>query len=500
LSWRNSLYATLAKQLRAQFEGKFVTPPRELAPAGRVGLKSTDTLWGPTGTPLAVADDLPLALFGVGDRLRLGVFRTTLRWIPNNARETRWSQARSEVELLDLVGGGPPIHAWPDAVSDRGWARLFTHGPIASAVERRGDELIVDLSILRGLPRHPGLEPIGCVAAARLVDGHAAPSWIELEHGRRLTPGEAGWGRARLISTCAMHTWLVVVRHLVHVHYMANGALATVVQNHLPASHPLRPLLEPHLVGALAVNHRANHTLVGRHGAVQGSYSFAFEGVAALIGRAVEQFRFDSFDVPAELERRGLTELVDAGHLPNSEDARSLWAAIDDYVGAYLDLYYADDAALAADATLQRCLDQLAGLVPRPPAYATLGELRRLLTRVIVAASVEHQLVGGSAWHFLTLPYFMPHRVYPGLSVEQSVPYREESLANLTAKWATSARSYRLMADWSHLASDERARAVMRRFQGSLARVGEAIDQRNRERAVAFDHLHPRHLDSSAAI
>ena len=104
------------------------------------------------------------------------------------------------------------------------------------------------------------------------------------------------------------------------------------------------------------------------------------------------------------------------------------------------------------------------------------------------------------AWDFMTMPWFMPHRLREASTIDDMLPYREESEANLIAKWSTTPMSWPLCRDWTSWAMDEAGAAAMHALQEDLKHVGAQIDARNAQRAVPHPYLHPDRLESSVAV
>ena len=496
---RVKLYASLAARAREDLVTRFAGPP-EPSPPDSLELVPARQAWGVPRDDLFAPAGLPLSIVSRGERLKVGVLAFLQRWLPNDRALSRWDRPTAERELLDVIGRATPIQGWADAGTDAAWARLFVAGPLAGHLQREGDDYLLDCTGMRGLKPHPGLVPLGCRAAVRNEAGGLVPAWVELEDGTRVKPGEPGWERARLVFTCAMQTWTVIVAHLVHVHYLTTGAFAAAAQLTLPWAHPLRRLLEPHIAGTLLVNWRANHNLLGATGAVQSAYTYPIESLATLISRGVEKFDLAHYDLPASLKRRGLDELAQSGRYPAAEDGLLIWGVLVRYVRRYVGVYFATDAQVAADAGLQAFATQLKRLTVQPPRLDTVDALCAALTRHIHIATVVHKQVGGMAWDFMTMPWFMPHRLREAATVEEMLPYREESEANLIAKWSTTPMSWPLCRDWSSWAKDEPGAAAMRALQEELKQAGAEIDARNTKRAVPFPYFHPERLESSVAV
>ncbi len=499
MSFRTRLYGRLATSSR---NGQFLTfsqlPP--LRPPEPVKLKPVAQVWDVPELDLVAPDPLPLSLLPRGERFKVSLLTGLQSWLPNTEQSSRWDRATARAHLTDVVNGGVPSALWPDWETDEGWARMFVQGPLATSLERRGDAFVVDGSMIRGAVHHGDVGKVGCVGAIRFENGRPLPAWVELDDGTRVKPGDQGWEVARLATSAGLQTFVVYVRHLIDLHLMAAQPFGVLMQNHLPFEHPLHRLIFPHVAGSLAVNWRASRNLIGRKGAVQSTYSFPWTTLQGLHKAAVHAFSPAWHVLPARLEASGTRELVDKGLYPWGEDALLVWRAIDEYVGEYVALYYPDDASVRNDVALQAGWAEMPKLLPSPPPCNTVAELRLNLTRFIFMVTAVHRLVGGTGWDYFTVPYFFPHRVYPGEKAEDVVPFREESEANVVGKWSTMVRSWPLDSDWSYVAVDEKGAAVMKGFKASLARMGEEIDDRNTRRKNPFPHMHPRELESSVAV
>ena len=496
---RVHLYATLAGKARADLLARFGAAP---VPGSEdtIALVPARQAWGVPRDDLFAPAGLPLSIVSRGERFKVAILSWLQRWLPNDRALTRWDRPTAERELLTVIGGVTPINGWPDAGSDAAWARLFVQGPLAGHLRREGEDFILDCSGMRGLAPHPGLVPLGCRGAVRAAPDGMVPAWVELEDGRVVRPGDAEWERARLIFACSMQTWTVIVAHLVHVHYLTAGAVAAAAHVALPWSHPIRRLLEPHIAGTLLVNWRANHNLLGRHGAVQSAYSYPFAELTKLIARGVETFDLALYDLPTSLERRGLLGLVQSGRYPFAEDALLVWGVLERYVRRYVSAYFRTDGEVAADEGLRGFAAALPRLTVGAPRIDSIEALCLALTRHLHIATVIHKQVGGIAWDFMTMPWFMPHRLRDAPTVAEMLPYREESEANLIAKWSTTPMSWPLCRDWSTWALDPVGAAAMLALQDDLGAAGVEIDARNARRPVPYPYLRPSRLESSVAV
>ncbi len=504
MSFRTRLYARLMEAAKRGASRSFARIPtrartREPVPTASFAVAFGIPVDMDVATTLPPSETLPLR-----ERVGVAIVEVLQRLLPNRERKSRWV-SRQEVDLAIavVIDSEPGVQGlWPDYDTDAAFARQIVQGPTAPILERRGSEFVVDTTMLAGLPRWPGTSPLGVLTVIDFgSDGEPHPVRIELEGGEIVRPvdGER-WRIAKLVAAAAMQTWVVVGPHLMHTHFLTAGALATLCLEDLPPDHAVRLLMAPHILGTLAVNHRAGRTLLGPHGNVQAVYSFPWPSVQTLVARAIAAFDPVQFDPPMALRARGLTEIAEAGHYPYGQDALLLWEAIHAHTQGWIAAAYADDAALRSDADLSRFLARAPRFIPGGIPASSRTELSRSLARMIFAVTGHHKLVGGISLEFLTHPYFMPHRVGEGTTVEAVVPWREETEANLAAKYGTTYRTWRLVADWSHFMPDAASGARMAQFQSALHAVGATIDERNRSRRWPFPHLHPDGLESSVAV
>jgi hypothetical protein len=500
MTFRTRLWAKVGEQARRDAVALFATMPAA-RPSPRVELAPLREAWGMDGIGGSIVHRLPWSMRGVKNHATLGLVGLLMKLVPNNERASRWSRAVADAQLCDIFDGQHRPVLWDDWHTDAGWARTFVQGPCAGDLRAEGDVWVVDASLLAKCEVKPGLVPLG-VRVALAIDEHGPrPAWIQLQDGSRVTPADGdAWGHARLVAAAAMQNYVSLLRHVLNLHYIAGQALSVLIHNGLSWQHPLHRLLFPHATNTLTANWMANVIFMREQTLAEHTYALTFQGIQSLVREGFAAFRWADYDVPRVLRERGTEALVAQGRFPYGEDALLLWNTIDAYVGDYLAQYYADDAAIAADAELQRALVDLDAAVPEPLRATTRDELRLVLTRLIHMVSVEHKLVSGSVYDYFVHPYYFPTLAHPGKDAESTAPYREEAEQNLFFRRALSAVAWRLMADWTYVALDERGAGAMRRFQDGLRAAGQEIDARNARRRVSFPHLHPEGLESSTAL
>lgn len=500
MSFRTRLWGKLGKAaLDAAHQQFSKLPP--FGPPPRAGLVPLEQAWGIPGTKVLIAHDLPLSIVPVSERIKQGVMHVLLRVLPNTQRLTRWSKDTATRDLMQFLDNAQGPKMWADWDTDEGWARALVQGPCAGTLKREGDHWVVDCSVLALAEMREGCGPLGMKIAIDIDAAGVRPAWIQKQDGTRVTPAEGEkWKVARLMAGAALQTYVGMVRHVLNLHYIAGQALSVLVHNHLPFEHPVHRMLWPHVAGTLFVNWTASVNFVGPNTLGVHNYAPSWKGWQQLIPAGWEAFEWEEYDIPDVFARRGTDALIAQGLYPFGEDATLIWNVYRQYVDDYLSQYYPDDAAIANDAVLQAALTHMDPVVPKPLRAQTRAELAQILTRFISMVSLEHKLVSGIAFDYLSHPYWFPTVAHEAPTVEEAAPYREEAEANVMFRYAISAQAWLMLEDWSFVALDDKGRGALQRFREALKAAGGEIDARNARRKVPFPHLHPDGLETSVAV
>ncbi len=500
MSFRTKLWGQVGKAALQGAKDSFSKLP-VLAPPPKAGLVPLEEAWGIPGTNVLIAQDLPYSIVPLSERIKQSVVHMLLWLLPNNQRLSRWDKATATRELTAFMGLDVKLDLWKDWDTDEGWARLLVQGPCAGDLKKEGDVWVVDCSVLGLAEMREGCAPLGVKVAIHVDEAGVRPAWIQKQDGTKVYPNEGEkWKVARVIASAGLHNWVGMVRHVLNLHYVAAQGLSILVHNHLPFEHPIHRLLWPHVAGTLLVNWGATKNFVGPNTIGVHNYAPSWNGWLKLIPVGWGAFTWEDYDIPDVYVRRGTDELIRKGLYPFGEDATLIWGVIRGYMDDYISQYYPDDASIVADKVLQDAFVSLDKVLPKPLRARTRGELAHVLTRFISMVSLEHKLVSGIAWDYMSHPYYLPNVAKEAATVEEAVPYREEAEANVMFRYTISAMCWRMMEDWSYVALDEKGKGAIRRFRESLKQAGVEIDRRNRSRKVPFPHLHPDGLETSVAV
>jgi arachidonate 15-lipoxygenase len=354
--------------------------------------------------------------------------------------------------------------------------RLALAGPYYGYLMPAGDERWQwDLRVLGDFEHRPEVYNLGSrVVFERTERGALKPVLIECELGA-IAPSDPRWPTARAIALCALATHCGLIRHFNGVHLTFGSALAITARNALPSDHPLLRLLWPHFYGTEYSNEMATLSQLDPAGDFPRVYSFTLKGLYDAFEQTYRQLRLSDYDPVEYLETSGLRA---AGiESPSASDFGALYALFETHARDYLDLYYASDAELAADAAVARWIDAYDTSIPNglPPwtKPLTIAALARLVAILIYVVVVEHELRGSGLWNYQLWTHVQPIRVYRDGRREPVDLYQRLVNSNMTlnTKRAT------LLQDFSYLALDPRGAAAFRTFLQRLEALQSKYDE-----------------------
>ena|SRR5688572_11005258 len=406
---------------------------------------------------------------------------------PEASRDPRDRVRRGYPWLFRLVRTPPVWHA--DLVEAQQRGRLLdvlaVGGPYAKLLERSGRrEYLIDLDYLRAYPVREGLSRLGC--RIRYEDRDTSVAVIGVEHnGTLVTPGDTLWPMAERIALCSLATHTTVWRH--GMQYHVGGVAPFAVATHqLPAVHPLRRLLAPHMADTISTNYHTHLTL-RRNGFDVTGFSFSYETILRYYDDGAKYFDLRRLDPREDTSRREIGADLEYPHLGQASRYFDLFVS---YAGEYLAHYYPDDASLAQDPAVRAWFDTLNRQVEKGiTAYApqlTRASLTRLCALYMYTVSVEHE--DNTMWNYAM---FLPATVRED--------GRGESVGQVQAvinfELLISSATNRLMNDASHVALDPAGATIMRSLQSRLVSLQAQMEREPRRHW----QIHPRHLEASVS-
>jgi len=324
---------------------------------------------------------------------------------------------------------------------------------------------------------HPGLRSLGCRVLFR-VDGAARKldaAQIDSELGS-CKPGDANWDLATKIALCAATTHVSLVRHFNWVHLACGAPLAIATRNSLPANHPLKRLLWPHMYGTQYSNQIVTKGQMAKGGDFETIFSFTHAGMCKLFEESYGDYDITVLDPALDAERRGIKDAgFDTPALINRQAHFNVMYA---HALRYLRLYYDSDEQLRDDAYVQSWVEELnriiaGGVWKLLDDEITIESAARLVGAFIYLASVEHEILGTGLWNYQMWTHIQPVRIYRNGQREPVDVYQRLVNANFNLNVSRA----QLTQDFSYLALDEQGASAFRTFLSELLALQRKLEQ-----------------------
>lgn len=368
-------------------------------------------------------------------------------------------------------------------------AVLAVRGPFAShlrraregevaAGEAAADDYVIDLTDYLDHPVHDGLVRPGGKAVLSVTDGVLETTAVHRSDG-------LDEPMARRAMIAALNEDTTTFRHNLCLHNVILTDVAIATINHVDARHPIRRVLQ-HTFHTLLIGNRENSSvqLAGPLSFTVTLFSHPAEQVSAIGKRRLAELDFFDFTPDEQFARRGTTQTPFA--YPYRDNVLELWAPTRDYVTTYVDLYYADDAAVNADPALHAWAEELDRILPggitRSEGF-TRDWLTRVCATVIHLSTVEHDILNNVVWDYQTFGWVVPS-VVP-LSGEHMDQLRAfDMIAVLFLTW----RPFNMLLT-SHVESmalDGPGRKVMLAWLDRLTALQDEMEARGHDPSLAY--------------
>jgi hypothetical protein len=329
------------------------------------------------------------------------------------------------------------------------------------------------------------------VVEFRRENGRLRAERIDSEAGS-VRAGERDWELATKLALCAATTHLSLVRHFNGVHLACGAQMAIATRNELPANHPLRRLMWPHVFGTQYSNEIITIDQLAEGGDFESMFSFTHRGMCRLLDSTHGGFELASINPRLDAQRRGIAGIgLDT---PAQDNRTVLYDAIERHSRRYVEAYYPSDGALAGDRSYAAWLDALDRQIPNgvrgvAGEGVTVEGAVRLTATLIYLATVEHEIVGSGVWDYQLWTDVQPVRVARSGAREPLDVYQRTVNANFNL----NVHRTLLLSDFSPLALDARGRDAFRRFREDLLALQAEID---REPAARW-RMAPRRLKAN---
>jgi len=402
--------------------------------------------------------------------------------------------------LLDYEGLGDLAAAGP--VNKPLTGTGYGYAPIALFARPRNGRSLVAVAIQCG--QNPSLSPI----FVRVDDATNAEAYW-------------AWQSAKTAVQVADFNYHEMFVHLGRTHLMSE-AFAMATQRQLAVAHPLSRLLAPHLEGAMFINEAA--TLIIMAPLTTGDVILAppIETLQRECGRDRLACDFYANMLPNDLRARGVDNPDELPDYPYRDDALLIWNAINQWVGEYIAVYYANDGDVTGDYELGAWASELAtsGKVKGFTAITTRGQLATVVTAIIFNASAQHAAVNFPQYSIMTYAPFSagtggaPAPIAPAGQTEASwsqlLPSRLAAQEQILLFHILGGVYYRPLGTYLDSAFPYLPVLLdpavvgkggpLERFRTALAGIESTIQQRNASRTRPYEYLLPSRIPSSTNI
>ncbi|CZF78668.1 Linoleate 9/13-lipoxygenase precursor [Grimontia celer] len=329
-----------------------------------------------------------------------------------------------------------------------------------------------------------------------------------------ITAGDNYWAWQMAKNTVTtMASMAGVVDHLSSHVYL--GSIPVAYFRNITEHHPLRPLLDTHLMGLLTNNHTGIFTEVGfptsdnvdpygdpfnglLTGAIQHLSGFSSQTFLTSVLRRKSQYHFKTHSSP--IDRHADPSLAQLKDFPQHDD-NELAPIISEWVDGYIRLYYHSDQDVVDDSELQAFLYETNhyGMVRGFPDDAkTIEELVDTVSRIIYWMSVNHGFSSFVSFMKLgALGFYRDHpidpyheyserdwlNICPPMNVGAGLFMFSKIFTDLPEDWFRSLGKYP-KGQFSH---DPNVYPYLDNFQSQLKDLDEKIRAKNRERRWSYD-------------
>lgn len=445
---------------------------------------------------LRFPDTVPLAEASFGadlwvEALHLlqDVYPVAVPHLPRASDDPATRLAQCYPRLFRFIRESPRWH--PDLAAAAATGNLLgalaVGGPFAKlleCVDATTGHYTIDLSHMQGYEVRDGLLRLGCRINYEVRAGQLVVTDI-VYAGETVSPRDARWRLIEQVAFASLVTHLTVWRQ--GMEYHASGLAAYPAATHnMPPGHPIRRLLAPHMIDTASVSYYTHLTLRRSGFDVQG-FAFPHEHLFRYYDDGARNFYLARLDIRIDQKRRGIPETL---HYPYYPQALRYYEMFERYVRSYLEIYYPDEASLAGDVAARAWFEELDSLIINGirgyvPSLdkENLVKLCTVITYSVVIGHDENSL-----WDYAL---FLPTLVHAdGLPMTLG---EVQCTSNFQLLICSAIND--LMADFSHVALDERGANAMRQLQTELA----ALQAEMEAGADEYWRIYPRSLKSSVA-
>ncbi len=353
---------------------------------------------------------------------------------------------------------------------------LAVASPYACYLSACDDGYHWDFRFLGRYEHHPELRSLECRVLFHADEEAQRLSAVEIDCELGLCkPGNEAWPEAQRIALAAATNHLSLIRHFNWVHLVTVANFAMLTRNNLPADHPVRRLLWPHVWGTQYSNELVTEILLMKGGDFETVFSFTHAGLCQLFEDSYQEYDIRVIDPKLDAEERRIHK--GGFRLPYLDNRWAHYEVFYEHAERYLGVYYDSDDELRADRSMRAWLEELAEHIPNGIQKVlgddvTVAGVARLVAGFIYLGSVEHEVLGTGLWNYQLWNHVQPTRVYRSGRRETIDVYQRLVNYNFILNVSRSP----LCADFSHVARDRAGKQAFRAFLGDLETLQARLD------------------------
>lgn len=335
-----------------------------------------------------------------------------------------------------------------------------------------------------------------------------------------VVPGDgANWLKAKTVVQIADACWHELGVHTARTHLMIEP-FPIATHNRLPATHPLRRLLDPHFEGTLFVNAGVASTFLGAPGGLADTtMTGTVDASRAVSAGSTITHGFRGAYLPGWLADQGLDDTLKLPVFPFRDDGLLMWNAIGVWVRAYVGVYWPTDDDVVADGALQAWAREIASFdggrladfgETQSGAIRTTAYLAEALQMIVWTASGLHAAVNFPQATVLSYAPAMPFAGYTDArtpppttqaDVLRLMPPFDQAFKQLNGMYIAGSVYYTRLGEYAAGQFDNPAvQAALRAFRERLAAIEAIVIARNRVRRYPYEHLLPSKVPQSINI
>ncbi|OQR84833.1 hypothetical protein ACHHYP_12775 [Achlya hypogyna] len=405
-------------------------------------------------------------------------------WLPGEDKE------RYVMQRFGHIWPRVQVH-WDDRYSDRALELIAFNGlgqhMITKLPEAHtdGSYYSVATNFMYGLEVRPGFAKYGADA---YFDSNGKVTKI-VRGSLTFRPDDPDWEYAKLCFRGSLQIKVTALDHLLLVHSTVANHVTVLHREQLPPAHPLRRLIKPFTFRSAAINFSAGRALFAPKGMLQRTVALTTAGMKQAWDYGLASFAYEPF--PAMIARQN----IDTVSLPFHEDGMDYWCIVEQFVDAYIALYFHTDVDVTGDDAIVGFWAALNATMPYDLPALSLAALKEFITYFVFTVSSMHNHIGAIA-EYVSDPAFCP-----AAWVEGELAGRPGTAIRLALLMiVTGFDQPQITEDFSHVMLDDDAKAVARSFTRAVTEQIAVVDARNQKRVQPFQSFNPSTMEMAVGI